>query len=68
MELNKQEFNELKQLVDSITTRIPHEKAGYIWNMFNRLRKENEPQPCTCKSSVGHWVRAIDFLRNYVNQ
>lgn len=67
MELNEQEIKELKEVLSTITTRIPFDKAGYIWSTFNHLRKESEPQPCMCKSSAGHWVRAIDFLRNYVN-
>jgi hypothetical protein len=67
MEITDEQFNELKGVVDRITTRIPEDLAGYIWDMFNHLRKENEPQPCMCPSSVSHWVRAINFLRDYVN-
>ena len=66
MELTQEQFKELKGVIESITTRIPYEKAGYIWSTFNHLRNENEPEPCMCKSSVGHWVRAIDFLREYI--
>jgi len=67
MELNENELAELKSVLSSITTRISEHQAGYIWNTFNHIRKEHEPQPCMCASSAGHWVRAIDFLRNYVN-
>jgi hypothetical protein len=67
MELNEQELTELKEVLTQITTRIPENKAGYVWNTFNQIRGESEKQPCMCQSSAGHWIRAIDTLRNYVN-
>lgn len=67
MELNEAELTELKSVLSTITTRIPENKAGYVWNTFNHIRGERETQPCMCASSAKHWVRAIDFLRNYVN-
>lgn len=67
MELNQQELKELKEVMSLVNTKIPYDKAGYIWNMFNHLRKENEPQPCMCKSSAGNWIRAVNFLREYTN-
>lgn len=67
MELSESELKELKEVLSKINTTIPHDKTGYIWSTFNLLRKENEPQPCLCKSSVGNWVRAVNFLREYVS-
>lgn len=67
MELNEVELTELKSVLSTITTRIPENKAGYIWNTFNQITGARENQPCMCQSSAGHWVRAIDTLRNYVN-
>jgi hypothetical protein len=67
MELNENELAELKSVLSGITTRIPENQAGYIWNTFNHIRGERESQPCMCQSSAGHWIRAIDTLRNYVN-
>lgn len=67
MELNEVELTELKSVLSTITTRIPENKAGYIWNTFNHIRGLHESQPCMCQSSAGHWVRAVEALRNYVN-
>jgi hypothetical protein len=67
MELNEQELTELKSVLAQISTRIPENKAGYVWNTFNQIRGEREPQPCMCASSAKHWVRAVEALRNYVS-
>lgn len=66
MELNETELAELKEVLSTITTRIPEDKAGYVWSTFNKIRGEREPQPCMCASSAKHWVRAIESLRNYI--
>lgn len=66
MELNETELNELKDVLAQITTRIPEDKAGYVWNTYNQITGGREPQPCMCQSSAGHWVRAINTLRNYI--
>lgn len=66
MELNEVELTELKSILSEITTRIPENRAGYIWNTFNKIRGLHEPTPCMCQSSAGHWVRAIDSLRDYI--
>jgi len=67
MELNEQELTELKSVLAQISTRIPENKASYVWNTFNQIRGEREVQPCMCQSSAKHWVRAIETLRNYIS-
>ena len=66
--LSIEEFNELAQIIDSITTHVPGDKIGYIWSKFNRINARQEPQPCSCPSAAGHWKRAIDGLREFINQ
>lgn len=66
MELTEIQLQELKDTLKEITTRLPENKAPYIWNTFNHIRDEHEPQPCTCASSGAHWKRAIDFLNDYI--
>jgi hypothetical protein len=66
--LTQQEYIELRDFITSIGVRLPENKAHYVWSMFNRVRSENEPQPCTCASSGAHWKRAVDFLINWVNE
>lgn len=67
MALNETELKELKEILSQITTVIPENRAGYIWNTFNKIRGLHEAQPCMCQSSAGHWVRAIEGLRNYIS-
>lgn len=66
MELTDIQLEELKSELKQITTRLPENKAHYIWNTFNHIRGEREPIPCMCASSAGHWKRAVDFLHDYV--
>ena len=65
-ELNEKELDDLKSILKQITTRLPEDKAQYIWNTFNHIRGEKEPQPCMCGSSGAHWKRAVDFLHDYI--
>ena len=61
------EFIELDKFINSLGSYLPDNKAAYVWNTFNRLRGENEPQPCTCSSSGAHWKRAVNYLLDWVN-
>jgi hypothetical protein len=64
-ELNPEELQILKDTLKDIGAYLPENKAPYIWNTFNHIREEQEPQPCTCSSSAGHWKRAVDYLHDY---
>lgn len=64
--LTEEQFKELDETIASIGAYLPENKAPYIWGMFNTLREENEPRPCTCASSGAHWKRAMDYLWNWV--
>lgn len=64
--LTYEEFVELRDFINSIGDRLPENKAGYVWNLFNKLRDTTEPQPCTCASSAGHWKRAVNYLYEWV--
>ena len=66
--LTKEEFSELELFITTLGAYLPENKAGYVWGMYNRLREENEPQPCMCASSGGHWKRAVDYLFNWVKE
>jgi hypothetical protein len=66
--LTEQEFFELKGFIQALGGYLPEDKAGYVWNTFNHIRGEREPQPCTCASSAGHWKRAVDFLWHWVKE
>lgn len=66
--ITQEEYINLRDFITSIGSHLPENKTGYVWSMFNRLNGTNEPQPCTCPSSAGHWRRAVDFLINWVNE
>jgi len=66
--LTESEFLELKGFIQNIGAYLPEDKAPYVWNTFNHIRGEREPQPCTCASSGAHWKRAVDFLWNWVKE
>jgi hypothetical protein len=62
------EFNELKTILESITTHIPNDKMGWVWSNYLKVTNTREPQPCSCGSAAGHWRRAVDGLRDFVNK
>lgn len=66
--LTEAEFIELSQFIKGLGAYLPDNKAPYVWNLFNHLRGEHEPQPCTCASSGAHWKRAVDYLFNWVKE
>ena len=68
MELTPEQLEELKSTLKEIGAYLPENKAPYIWNTFNHIRGEHEPQPCMCASAGGHWKRAVDFLHNYIKE
>jgi len=62
----EEEFKELKAVIDSITTHIPNDRMGYIWNNHNYINKTNIPQPCSCGSAAAHWNSATQTIREFV--
>lgn len=66
--LTSEEFNELNGFISTLGSYLPENRAHYVWSNYNRLRNENEPQPCTCASSGAHWKRATEYLRTWVNE
>jgi len=65
--LTVEEFQQVKDVVARVVDRLPEHDAPFIWTMFNKLRDEREPQPCTCASSGAHWGRAIGYLREWLS-
>jgi hypothetical protein len=61
------EYAELKEIIQSISTHIPTDRMGWVWNNHNRILNTKEPQPCSCGSAAGHWRRATDTIRSFVD-
>lgn len=62
------EYNELKAVLELISTHIPNDKMGYVWSNYLKVTKTTEPQPCSCGSAAGHWRRAVEGLRDFVTK
>ena len=66
--LTEEQFKKLKEELSNIGGFLPDGKMTYIWSTVNLIRKENQPQPCSCKSSGGLWARAVSDLKNFVSE
>lgn len=64
--LTKEEFEYLESELLKIKSYMPNELMTPFWGYKNRIQKTNESQPCSCKSSSGHWIRCINILRDFV--
>jgi hypothetical protein len=64
--LSAEGFDEIKIIVDKITSHMPEDKANIVWNSYNAIRGVNEKQPCTCGSSGRYWGEAIAALRLFI--
>jgi hypothetical protein len=64
--LTKEQFIELREVMNTITTHIPDHQTGYIWDMYNKIDGNHGGKPCTCSSSARYWRAAVDTLKNYV--
>jgi len=64
--LTEEEFNQLKSVMDSITTHIPEHQTGYIWDMYNKIEGNHGARPCLCTSAGKYWKAAVDALNNYI--
>ena len=60
------EYKELKEVMDKITTYIPHDRMGWVWSNHKKITNTNEMQPCSCGSAASHWKRAAENIRNFI--
>lgn len=63
---SNEEFLNLVKTMEGITTHIPEQTAGYVWNNYKHISSSNENQPCMCGSSAGLWRKAVDTIRTYI--
>jgi hypothetical protein len=66
--LNLSEFQELRTHLEGIKSFLPEHLMSPFWSWCNRIRGEKVNQPCSCKSSAGHWGRCVDDLRKFVRE
>lgn len=68
MQYTEDELKELREVIGSITDRIPQDKVSYVWNNYKRISGDKAPQPCTCKSSGGLWSKALQTIVTYLKE
>jgi hypothetical protein len=61
------EFNLMREELSSVTMHLPEHLMSKMWSRCTQIRGNKEPQPCSCGSSGGLWVRCIDELRKFVS-
>ena len=66
----EEEYQFIVDTLKGITTHIPKDDnfLNWLWASYMKVTERNEPRPCSCASSGGHWVKAVDTLRAYINQ
>lgn len=65
--MNAEEIEKLKNTLNGIGSNLPESLLPYIWDTYNKVRDKQEPRPCGCQSAAGHWINAINYLRNWVS-
>ena len=66
--LTEEENDRLQTELKEIGSFLPERKMGYIWNTYRKVTGSTERQPCNCKSSAKHWVKAVTKLNEYVKK
>ena len=64
----EEEFQEIKDKINSITNNIPSGLTNWIWNTYKDISGSNEPQPCSCGSAGRLWLKAAETIRTYVKE
>ena len=64
--LNLEEFQQLSAHLAGIQHHLPEHLMNPFWSWCNRIRNENVRQPCSCRSSAGHWGKCVSDLRDFV--
>lgn len=61
-----EEIAELKEFITNLGMNLPEDKMSYVWGNYKRIAGVEEPQPCSCQSSSGLWIKAVDTIRNFI--
>jgi hypothetical protein len=64
----KEEFEGIKEMVNSITTHIPKHQMNLVWESYKRITGSTEATPCSCPSAGKHWKKAMNIVSEYVKE
>jgi hypothetical protein len=65
-EYTYEEIAELKDFITNLGMNLPEDKLTYVWSNYKRILNVEETQPCSCQSSSGLWIKAVDTIRNFI--
>jgi hypothetical protein len=66
--LTEQEWNDsLMILEETKTGKLNPNLANTTWALHVKIRGVKERQPCNCASSGRHWLRAVNTIREFVD-
>jgi hypothetical protein len=65
----EEEYQKLKDTAKDIKDYLPEHLLPYIWDNYRIISGNiEEPRPCSCGSAAAHWKKAVDSIRNYINE
>ena len=65
---NEEQFKELKERIGVIRDNLPDNMLGYVWNNYKSITGSIENQPCGCASAAGHWIKAVNCIKDYIKR
>lgn len=63
-----EEYQKLKETIAPVKDYLPENLLPYIWDSFKVISGSTENRPCSCGSAALHWKRAVDTIKNYINE
>jgi hypothetical protein len=64
----EQEYKELKDFVSGLKDWLPEDKMSYVWDNYLKINGHQEPKPCGCKTAAGLWAKAVNRIKEYINE
>jgi len=64
----EEEYKELKEKISGIKDWLPENLLVYIWDNYKKISGSNENRPCSCGSAAKHWAKAVNTIREYINE
>jgi hypothetical protein len=64
----KEELEHLRIQMQRVGTHLPEDMTGLIWSSYGKIAGNVGGQPCTCASSGGLWLAAVNAINNYLKE
>lgn len=63
-----EELQHLRTQMQRVGTHLPEDMTGLIWESYRKIAGNVGGQPCTCASSGGLWLAAVNAINNYLKE